>query len=228
MDILKNIAATPLFEGLPKAQCEALAQIAIPRQCKKGQLIFSDGDPGTGFYTIVSGRVKIYKLSPEGKEQIFHFFYQGDVFGEVAVFTGIGYPANAETQEKSELLFFPRDAFVELIKRDPSLALNMLATLSWRLHKFAGLIEDLSLKEVPTRLAAHLLYLSDIQAGARDLELEITKGQLAALLGTIPETLSRIMNKMTRQGMIQVGKNSIRISNRAGLEEIARAEKKLT
>ena len=227
MNILKEIKGISLLEGLSDSQCEALACIAISKHYKKGQKIFSEGDPGEGFYAIVSGRVKIHKISSEGKELILHFFSRGDVFGEVAVFTGRGYPANAEAHEASDVLFFPRIAFVELIKRDASLSLNMLATLSWRLHRFAGLLEDLSLKEVPSRLAAHLIYLSDIRSGVQDLELEITKGQLAALLGTIPETLSRILNRMTRQGLIKMEKTSIRILDRAALEELARAERKL-
>jgi CRP/FNR family transcriptional regulator, dissimilatory nitrate respiration regulator len=226
MDIQKIIAVIPLFESLPGSQHEALAGIALPRYFKKGDQIFSEGDEGTGFYTVVSGRIKIFKLSAEGKEQIFHFFRKGEVFGEVAVFTGKGYPANAEADERSVALFFPRHAFIGLIKRDPSLALNMLAVLSRRLHQFAELVEDLSLREVPSRLAAHLLYLSDIQ-DTDELFLEITKGQLAALLGTIPETLSRILNKMTRQNLIRGDRTTIRITDRKGLEAIAKGDRKL-
>ena len=104
----------------------------------------------------------------------------------------------------------------------------MLATLSWRLHRFTALVEDLSLKEVPGRLAAHLLYLSQKQNGSDELILDMSKGQLAGLLGTIPETISRILNKMTRRGLILVKKTSIRILNRRDLEEISRGEKRLT
>ncbi len=227
MDSLEMISSIPLFEGLPKSQCEALNRIAIRKHYRKGQKIFSEGDPGAGLYSVVSGRVKIFKLSPDGKEQIFHFFHRGEIFGEVAVFTGKGYPANAEAQEDGDVLFFPRLDFVQLIKQDPSLALNMLATLSWRLHKFSDLVEDLSLKEVPSRLSAHLLYLSSIQDGSNDLELQISKGQLAALLGTIPETLSRILNKMNRQGLISTDKSIIRIIDRKAVEELARGDRKL-
>lgn len=227
MDIKQVIAHAPLFQGLPDLQYEELARIARLRNYKKGDVIFSEGDEGTGFFTVVSGRIKIFKLSAEGKEQIFHFFESGEVFGEVAVFTGRGYPANAEADEKSSLLFFPRADFVALIKDDPSLALNMLAVMSRRLHQFTELVENLSLKEVPSRLAAHLLYLSNLQGGSADLDLRISKGQLASLLGTIPETLSRILQKMTRQELIQTEKSSIRIMNRRALEEIAGGDKKL-
>jgi CRP-like cAMP-binding protein len=227
MNVIDYIAAIPLFEGLPRKQHETLAMISLNRSYKKGQIIFSEGDEGVGFYVIISGRVKIFKLSPEGKEQILHMMGQGEIFGEVPVFTGQGYPAYAETHAQSSLLFFPRNAFIELIKKDPSLSLNMLAVLSWRLRKFAALIEDLSLKEVPGRLAAYLLYLSRKSGSGDEFDLDISKGQLASLLGTIPETLSRILGKMSRQGLINSTGSRIRILDRATLEEISTEGKKL-
>ena len=227
MKLIDHVATISLFEGLPRSQYEALARISVGRSYVKGQTIFSEGDEGIGFYAIATGRVKIFKLSPEGKEQILHIFGPGDIFGEVAVFTGHGYPANAEAHIQGSLLFFPKDAFVELIKKDPSLALNMLAVLSLRLRRFAALIDDLSLKEVPGRLAAYLLYLSKTSGNADDLYLDISKGQLASLLGTIPETLSRILGKMAHQGYIRTEKSRIKILDRPGLEEIATEGKKL-
>ena len=124
------------------------------------------------------------------------------------------------TGAATTLCFFPRADFTALIRSDPTLALNMLAQLSRRLRQFAGLIEDLSLKEVPGRLAKHLLYLSG-REGDGQLELDISKGQLASLLGTIPETLSRILAKMNRQGLLHSRGSGIRILDREGLEQIA-------
>jgi CRP-like cAMP-binding protein len=227
MNLTDHISTIPVFEGLPREQHEALTAITMSRSYKKGQIIFSEGDEGIGFYIIISGRVKIFKLAPEGKEQILHFFGPKDIFGEVAVFTGHGYPAYAEACAQSSLLFFPRDAFVELIRKDPSMALRMMAVLSARLRRFAALIEDLSLKEVPGRLAAYLLYLSKKSRNADEFDLDISKGQLASLLGTIPETLSRILGKMTRQGFVRSQGSRVRIINRNGLEEIATEGKKL-
>ncbi len=125
--------------------------------------------------------------------------------------------------EESRIFFFPRESFIELIKNNPSIALNMLAVLSMRLRRFTHLIDDLSLKEVPGRLSAYLLYLSEQEKGARDLELTITKSQLASLLGTIPETLSRIFGKMSKQGLIELDGPRIRILDRQGLEDLAEA-----
>ena len=227
MNVIDHIVTIPLFEGLQKKQHAALAMIAINRPYKKGQMIFSEGDEGTGFYAIISGRVKIFKLSLEGKEQILHMMGPGDIFGEVPVFTGQGYPAYAEAHAQSILLYFPRNAFIELVRQDPSLSLNMLAVLSWRLRKFAALIEDLSLKAVPGRLAAYLLYLSKSSPGKDELTLDISKGQLASILGTIPETLSRILGKMSRQGLIKSAGSRMRILDRTTLEKIATEGMKL-
>jgi CRP-like cAMP-binding protein len=220
MDIIKHIGAIPFFEELPDEQIDDLSMIVTDQEFHRGQIIFSEGDEGTGFYVVVSGRVKIFKLSSEGKEQILHIFGPGDPFGEVAMFSGQHFPANAEAMEASRLFFFPRDSFADLIKRNPSLALNMLAILSRRLRRFANLIDDLSLKEVPGRLAAHLLYLTGQKEGAEELELTITKSQLASLLGTIPETLSRILGKMTAQGLIETDGRRIKILDREALEEL--------
>ena len=220
VDVIKLISGMPLFAGLSKAQYEALARIGVRRSCRKGERLFSEGDEGTGFYMVVTGRVKIFKVSVDGKEQILHLFGPGESFGEVSVFTGQGFPADAVTSVQTVLLFFPRAAFSALIQKDPTLALNMLAQLSGRLRHFAGLIEDLSLKEVPGRLAKYLLYLSDGK-GDGEVALDVSKGQLASLLGTIPETLSRILARMHRQGVIRLRGSQIRILDRPGIEQIA-------
>jgi CRP-like cAMP-binding protein len=219
--MLHHIARVPLFEGLPPGQIEDLAMIVTDQVFRKGETIFSEGEDGNGFYVVITGRVKIFKLSPEGKEQILHFFGPGEPFGEVPVFAGQHFPANAEALEESRVFFFSRKSFVDLVKRNPSLALNMLAVLSKRLLRFAALIDDLSLKEVPGRLAAYLLYLSDQNRGSKDLELTITKAQLASLLGTIPETLSRILGKLSSQGLIETDGRRIRILDEEALRDLA-------
>ncbi len=223
MEIIKHIASIPLFEGLPRDQHEDLSMIIADQVFKRGQNIFSEGDDGTGFYVVISGRVKIFKLSSEGKEQILHILGPGEPFGEVAVFAGQHFPAHAEAMEESRILFFPRNSFIDLIEKNPSLALNTLAVLSKRLRRFTHLIDDLSLKEVPGRLSAYLLYLSGQEQGSSNLELNITKSQLASLLGTIPETLSRILSKMVKQGLIELDGPRIKILDRQGLEDLAEA-----
>lgn len=227
MNIAAFLASVPLFKGLNREQYDELAMIATDQEFARGREIFAEGDPGDGFFLVVTGLVKIYKLSPDGKEQILHLFGPGEPFAEAAVFLGSSYPAHAMALEKSRVLFLPRRAFIELINRYPEVALNMLAALSLRLKKFAQLIEELSLKEVPGRLAAHLLYLSHQQQGRDQVLLPVSKNQLAGLLGTIPETLSRILGKMAKAGMISTDGPRITILDRQALEGLATGETKL-
>jgi CRP-like cAMP-binding protein len=227
MEVGKRLAGIPLFEGLPDDQVSDLASIAVEKPYARSATIFSEGEPGAGFYVVLTGRVKIFKLSPDGKEQILHIFGPGEPFGEVPVFEGRAFPAHAEALENSTALYFPRNAFVSLIKGNPSLALNMLAVLSRRLRTFTVLVDNLALKEVPGRLAAHLLYLSQLKHGTDDLELDISKGQLASMLGTIPETLSRILARLTKHGYIESGSRHIRILDRPALEELAEGLRRL-
>lgn len=219
--IIEIISSIPLFRGLSEDQLNKIRQIAIDKFYGKGKTIFSEGDDGNGFYVVADGKVKIYKVSTEGKEQILHIYGPGNPFGEVPVFSGQKFPANAQALVKSHLLFFPKTAFVDLISKNPSLSLNMLAVLSMRLRQFTVQIENLSLKEVPGRLASYLIYLADEQETGDLVSLNISKGQLASLLGTIPETLSRILAKMSSQNLIKVIGRDIKLLDRSGLEELA-------
>jgi CRP/FNR family transcriptional regulator len=220
-NILNIISAIPLFNGLPDNQLNAIREIAVEKQFNKGQTIFSEGDQTKGFFVVVEGRVKIYKVSSEGKEQILHIFETGQSFGEVTVFTGRQLPANAQALAKTRLLFFPRRAFIDLISANPSLALNLLAIMSKKLRQFAAQIENLSLKEIPARLASYLIYLSEEQDTENAVTLNVSKGQLASLLGTIPETLSRIFAKLSGQNLIRVEGPKITLLDRQGIENLA-------
>ena len=227
MEILKQISQIQLFKGLNEEELGELAMILVDQEMKRNQPIFSEGEEATGLYIVVSGSVKIYKLSFDGKEQILHILGAGEPFAEVAVFAGSTYPANAITMEQSRVFFIPRQSFMELIKSYPSLAMSMLATLSLRLRQFAGMIESLSLKEVPGRLATHLLLLSDQNKGKAEIELTIAKTQLAAYLGTIPETLSRILAKLVKAGYVESKGSVITILDREGLQDLAEGVVKL-
>jgi CRP/FNR family transcriptional regulator len=213
------IAESLLFSGLPPEQLDKVTNIAVERSVGRGESIFFEGDPGDGFYMVAEGQVKIFKMSLDGKEQILHIFGPGEPFGEVPVFHGQPFPANAMALTRTRLLFFPRRQFVALVTEHPSLALNLLAMLSLRLRRFAAQIESLSLKEVPGRLAAYLLYLAEEQGSTTQVTLDIPKGQLASLLGTIPETLSRIFARMTEEGLIRVEGRTIYLDDFAGLKD---------
>lgn len=217
-EFLSNIK---LWCGLPAEQIEQLARIAIAKTYTKGEIIFQAGDEGSGFFIIVSGRVKVYKTSAEGKEQILHLFGTGDHFAEVPAFDGQNFPASAMALETSELLFFPRISFLNLLQEQPSLAIKILGVFARHLRIMAQLVEDLSLKEVPGRLATYLLYLSDRNNNSDTVELDMTKSQLSALLGTIPETLSRVFAKLSAEDIISTNGSKIKLLDRKRLSGLA-------
>jgi CRP/FNR family transcriptional regulator, dissimilatory nitrate respiration regulator len=214
--LLPNI---PFFEGLSGSQQADMLAMGVSRRVEKGQTIFLDGDQATGFYIVLTGKVKIYKLAPEGKEQILHIFGPGEPFGEVPTFANAVFPAHAEAIEKTQLLFFPRESFIRQIRRDPDLAMGMLATLSCRLLHMTKLVESLSLQNISKRLATYLIRLSEVQKQAAAVQLDMNKGELASYLGTIPETLSRALNRLTNQKLIKVQGRRITILDRAGLQK---------
>jgi CRP/FNR family transcriptional regulator len=224
-ELREFLANVQLWKGLPEDQLDDLAKIAISQKYPKGQVIFEDGDEGKGFFVVKSGRIKVYKISADGKEQILHFFGPGEHFAEVPAFDGKCFPASAAAIETTEVLFFPRTSFLSLLQQHPSLAINILAIFARHLRRFAQIIEDLSFKEVPGRLAAYLLYLSNRNSAIDEVELDMTKTQLAAFLGTIPETLSRVFAKLSQEGLISIDSSKIRLLNRQRLMTLAEGGK---
>jgi CRP/FNR family transcriptional regulator len=224
---LDIIAQIPIFNGLPDDQLAAIVQIAAEKKINKGEILFSEGDEGKGFYVVAEGRLKVFKVSPEGKEQILHILGPGQPFGEVSVFAGQRFPANAQALEKARVIFLPRNAIVDLISANPSLALNMLAVMSRKLRQFAVQIENLSLKEMPARLASYLIFLAKEQNADESVTLNISKGQLASILGTIPETLSRVFAKLSGQHLIRVEGKKITLLDREGLEGLSEYGKEM-
>jgi CRP/FNR family transcriptional regulator len=215
------IAGIPLFSGLTERQLAEVRRIAVEKVHAREEIIFMEGDDGYGFYILLSGRVKIFKLSPDGREQILHIITEGQPFGEVPVFAGQKFPANAQALVPCRTLFFPRDAFKATISANPALAMKMLAELSLKLRQFTVQVENLSLKEIPARLASYLIYLSAEQKRHDRVKLTISKGQLASLLGTIPETLSRIFARLSDQHLIRVEGRIIHLLDPDGIEVLA-------
>jgi len=222
VDLLRRC---PLFAGLKEEDLKKIRTIASPKQVGKKEVLFSDGEEAKGFYVILSGKIKLYKISPEGKEQILHVVSAPDAFAEAALFLEGSYPAFAEALIDSQLLFFPKRDFIQLIEKNPQLSINIIVSLSHFLRRFASLIEELSLKEVSSRIAKYLIDLSLKSAkegkSPKEVELDLSKTQLASKLGTISETFSRTLAKMKTKGIIDVKKNRILILNREALEELA-------
>ncbi len=201
-------------------ELSAVQNIVIERWFDKNVTIFSENEEADGFFFVDSGQVKIFKLSPEGKEHVLHICLSGETFAEAAMFSGKVYPAYAKAIKNSNLLFFPKKGFLELIKKDPTLSFKIMASLSIKLRKFADMIEDLSLKEVSARLAKYILDLS-IHAGSRTVNLDIKKTDLALKLGTVGETLSRTLKKLKDNKIINASKNQITILDLDSLQQIS-------
>jgi CRP/FNR family transcriptional regulator len=163
----------------------------------------------------------VFKLSTDGKEQILHIFGRGDHFAEVPALDGECFPASAEAIEKSEVLFFPRQSFLQLLEQQPLLAINMLKSFARHLRHFSHLVDNLALREVPGRLATYLLSLSEQVGRAETVELDLPKGQLAARLGTIPETLSRVFSKLSREGLIEMDGFRVKLLDLKRLHQLA-------
>jgi len=213
-----------LCRELNEEELRALADIVSIRRTDKGETLFWEGDPASGFYILLSGSVRIYKTSPEGKEYTIHQIRPGQMFAEAAIFSGKHYPANCTALADSEVAFFPKDRFLGLIKKSPDISLKMIAGLSAFVREFNQKVEDLSLREVSARLARHLL--AESKRTQKDtIRLETTKAELANALGTISETLSRNLKKLSDLLTIRVDGTEITILDPARLQSIADGEK---
>jgi CRP/FNR family transcriptional regulator, dissimilatory nitrate respiration regulator len=221
ISIREILTGIPIFSGLSDIYLDKLATIAIERRFSKNALIFREGDESDGFYIVLEGEVRVYRMSPAGKQKILHVFGPGQPIGEVAVFSGQRFPAYAQVNTDSRALYFSKTSFVALASADPTLLLNLLAVLSKRLRNFADQIESITLKEVPTRIAAYLLSLAFEQGRPDQIELHVSKSQLASILGTIPETLSRALARLSAGGVIAVDGRHISFLNRDKLTDLA-------
>src|SRR6056297_201813 len=220
-DICQLVQKVSLFQNLDEKQLQEIASVCQVVKYNKNQNIFSQGERAKGFYVVLSGKVKVFKLSLEGKEQILHIFGPKEPFGEVPVFAGDTFPAYAEPIENSELMFFPLNKLNVAFAQNPSLAMNMLSVLAQRLRMFTNLVEDLSLRELPSRLAAFIMHLQDEQGGATTVNLGISKGNLSKILGTTQESLSRVFKRMNDAGIILLDKRMITILDDGQLEDLA-------
>lgn len=213
------------FAQLTDKQITQLLSKGTVSQYKQGQEIFGQGDRARGFFLIQSGRVKIAKISPEGKEQLLHIFEEGEPIGEVPIFCGESYyPASAVALTECTLHYLGRETFIQLIREEPEIAMGLLGILSKRLIVFNQIIEDLSLKEVSARLAKYLLELTKEQE-SKYVTLDIPKGQLASRLGTVAETLSRTLRKLAVHQIIEMDQNTIKVLDVPRLEAVAEGEK---
>jgi len=195
-----------LFAGLPPEDLEKIALITTTKALATGEYLFREGEVTRGFYIVQQGAINVHRVNAAGKEQVIHIFRPGESFAEAALATERGYPADARAVEASQILMVQKDGILALIKRQPEFALRMLASMSGHLRVLVGQLEDLTLKDVETRLANWLLKRCPPphQSTPVKIKLGTTKRTLAAELGTVSETFSRTLAKFRDQSLILV------------------------
>lgn len=218
--IITLLEKCDVFAELDPFTKENLARISSRKSYKKDEILFLQNDDAAGFYLVTAGKIKVFRNSAEGREQILHLLSVGDLCGEVPVFQGKKYPASAVSVDQLEVLYFPKNDFFTLGTERPQVLLGMLAVLSKRLRSFVNLIDDLSLKEVSARLSKYLCDLRVYQKSER-VFLEISKSMLASRIGTISETLSRTLKKMSAKGFISIDGKYIQIKDIEALRDLA-------
>ena len=227
---LKTIAITntlrgcQLFAGLPAPDLEDIAAITIVKPLEKGDYLFHEGDPALGFYIVQRGAVNVHRVTAAGKEQIIHIFRTGESFAEVALASEKGYPADARALESTQVLLVQKDGILALLRRQPELALRMLGSMSSHLRVLVGQLEDLTLKDVETRLANWLIKRCQNPQSEQPvrIELTMTKRVLAAELGTVSETFSRTIAKFREQKLLTVKGKTIVVLSPAKLQALLR------
>jgi len=223
MNIAKFLGSAPLASGLSKDQLEALASVVREKKYRSKQLIIAENDQIRDFYMIARGRVKMFKNSVDGREQTLHLFGPGELFGLCATSSDCIFPANAMAIEKSTLLIFPAEAVETMGRKDPTILLNMISVLSLMLKDSMSMIETLSLMKIPQRVASFLLLSAPRKTCSKgdNMKLTVNQKEIAKILGTTPETLSRTLKKMMEENIIEVKGKDIKILDCESLEELA-------
>ncbi|MFH0778721.1 MAG: Crp/Fnr family transcriptional regulator [Candidatus Eisenbacteria bacterium] len=216
------LARYPMFSGLERGDLALLASVAVRQRFEKGETIFIEGNESLGFYVVERGRVKVYKVSPEGKEHILHIIEAGFSFAEACIFfEEHKCPASAEALEDTVTIFFPRVRFLDVLRRSSSIAMRMLGSMAGWVRLMAEEVGGLSLSTVEGRLVHYLFVLSRrTKVHFKDetvLRLDVPKRVLASRLGTIPETFSRTLRKLQTKGLLKVERSTIKILNASGL-----------
>jgi CRP/FNR family transcriptional regulator len=209
----------PPFSGLDAAVLEAIARSAIPRNYNAGQVIYIEGEPAATLFVLVSGWVKATRMSPEGREQSISVLRPGEIFGDIAVFTGSSYPGTVVALEEAEVWAIDGVTFLDLVTRYPSLASAVIRHLAERVIYFIGLVEDLSLRSVEARLANTLLKNAQTVEGHLVVPRRqwTTFDEMATRLGTVRDVLSRALHTLEGEQLLKVERHQIVLLDPEGL-----------
>ena len=223
-EITEELKQVPFFSNLGDAPLGEIVRAAREKKVDKGQMIFFENDPCDGFYFVRSGSVKIYKMSPGGREHILHTFKAGSTFAEVPAFDDGLCPANAQAVENSVLLLIRRNDFEKVTRAYPEVAFGLLHHFAHWLRRFTLQLEELSLKDVGARLAGYLLRLAD-ESGDETSEgivvhLKENQQEIASSIGTVREIVSRNLRKLQEMNLIRLKGRRLVVLDREGLEQL--------
>ena len=213
-----------MFTGLPPVDLENIAAVTVVKSLDKDEYLFHEGDLARGFYVVQRGAVNVHRVNAAGREQIIYVFRAGDSFAEIALASATGYPAEARALEPTQVLLVQKAGILALLQRQPELALRMLGAMSSHLRVLVSQLEDLTLKDVETRLANWLVKRCPNPQGEVPVKIELTatKRALAAELGTVGETFSRTLAKFRAQKLITVKGKTVTVLSPAKLSALLR------
>ncbi|WP_432736075.1 Crp/Fnr family transcriptional regulator [Maridesulfovibrio sp. FT414] len=203
----------PVFARLTDDQISRLVKSALVTEFPRKSTFYSEDSSSTGLHVLLSGKVKLFKIAEDGKEQTIFVFGPGEPFCLCSAFSDGVLPANLGALEDSKVLFIRPDEYERLVQEDPGILISMMRVMSRRLKEAMVMIDSLSLKQVPSRIAAY--FMSREKDGF--LEMDISYRELSKIIGITPEALSRAMKKMAAGGLIEVTGPEVRILDRNAL-----------
>jgi CRP-like cAMP-binding protein len=216
--LIATLRKSRMFSDLAAADLEAIAEGCRLRTLEKDEVLFREGDKADGFYVVQTGQISIFRLTPDGREQIICVFRAPESFAEVTLATLETYPANAMALESSQVIVINKTHFRDLVCKKPELALHMLASMSLHLKHLVQSLHDIKGRQIECRLADWLLQHAPAGISPQDaFDLPVTKKVLAGQLGVTSETLSRTFARFRKEGLIQVSGPKLRILNLDGL-----------
>lgn len=223
-DLAAVLAKTPLLAGLSPEELRTLAARTVRKLFSAGELLFSEGEPCSGLHIIAQGKVRIFKTSVNGREQVLAVNVPGESIAELPVFDGGAYPASATAVEDAEIAFISRRDFHAFCIEHPEVPLKVLSVVGGRLRRLVGIIEELSFTTVRQRLISVLVKLAQTEGRntARGIELMLpgSHQELANQLGTVRELISRNLMRLQAEGLIDVDARQIVVKNLRGLQSL--------
>jgi len=216
-DILRN---SKFFRQVTGASFDRLVSMAVLKRYERKQLIFSQHEACPGLFVVGIGLVRIFNLSPSGKEHVLHLVSPGGTFAEVAAIGGFDCPAFAEALEDSQCALLPLSPLLRALKDDHQLCLNLMLSMAGWVKHLVGLLEDITLRDAMGRVARYILDKAEKESGK--VALPSLKKHMASQLNLTSETLSRTLRRLDEDGMINLaGSGGIMITNRKVLEQAA-------